>query len=181
MRARINGDERKQRREENRRQRECLRAFDAELFTYTGQVAWFLPAIFSFILLVYFAIPVQEMDGDFFLPAFLSAWMPYFVRLPYTYGPFIDNKRESIRDRLRYLPVSQAQYVRVRMGYLLRFHWKLAAAGLVLQCLFALGIEKRIELWNVLYATGFLLLEPLAVGLVQLALENTFNRSLKED
>ena len=44
-----------------KQQRNVIREFDKELFTYTGQVAWFMPGIISFLLICLMAIPFQEI------------------------------------------------------------------------------------------------------------------------
>lgn len=163
-------------REDERRQRELLRKFDADLFTYTGQIAWLLPGIFSFLLLILIAIPVQEFmkDEEPLIWCYMGAiacgvsvavlW-PYLV-LSDGFTP--QQKNAKISRKLRYLPVSRRQFIYVRIEYLHRYIWKLAVIGLALQCLFALGIEKQIGVVNILYVVIELYVVPMLFGALEL-------------
>lgn len=77
----------KNRKEREKEERARIREFDKELFSYTGQIAWFLPGLFSFILLVMVAIPVQELELNdkmlWMIDFMLAGWVSYFVLLPY--------------------------------------------------------------------------------------------------
>ena len=53
---------RQETREEQAQQRRRLREFDKELFSYTGQIAWLLPGLFSFVVLGLMCIPVSVVD-----------------------------------------------------------------------------------------------------------------------
>ena len=157
-------------------QRKRLREFDRELFSYTGQIAWLVPGIFSFAVLGLMCIPVQEIrSGDSYLGVMIfmvCVLIPYFVLLPYV--NITDtferpkNNRNMTYDKLKYLPISRKQYILVRMGYLFRYMWKLALAGGAVQCIFAVGETGRVELVNIAYAASVLLLMPLAVGWIQM-------------
>lgn len=161
----------KNRKEREKEERARIREFDKELFSYTGQIAWFLPGLFSFILLVMVAIPVQELELNdkmlWMIDFMLAGWVSYFVLLPYvnvTDSLMPRQKKSGTYRKLKYLPVSKKQYRRVRMAYLFRFLWKLALIGLVMQCLGAAADLKSITVWNVLYAIGVLLVYPLFLG-----------------
>lgn len=160
---------------ESLEQRRRLREFDKELFSYTGQIAWLLPGIFSFIVLILMCIPVQEIEkGDHlvWITAFVGIWISYGILLPYinitdTFERQKNNRNRTY-DKLKYLPVSGKQYIIVRMGYLFRFVWKLTAAGTAAQCIFAAVGAGGAELVNVAYAVGVLMIIPLAAGWLQL-------------
>lgn len=147
-----------------------IREFDKELFSYTGQIAWFLPGLFSFILVALMGIPVQEItrDSKFGVIGFiLAAWISYFVLQPYvnvTDSLTRQQKKSGTYRKLKYLPVSKKQYRRVRMAYLFRYLWKLALIGLVLQCVMAAVDGNSVTVWNILYAVGILLVCPLFLG-----------------
>lgn len=168
---------REQKRQETKAQRDRLREFDRELFSYTGQIAWLLPGLFSFLLLILMGIPVQEIereDGALWWSVFmLVICNTFFVLQPYI--NITDTfERQSGRhnrtyDKLKYLPVSRRQYIAVRMGYLFRFTWKIALAGTVIQCIFAAVALGSVDFINVVYAAAALLLVPLAVGWLLLA------------
>lgn len=159
---------------EARKQRELIRAFDKELFSYTGQVAWFLPGIFSVILLCLTAIPVQKINREdtvmLFVMINMIIWLSYTILLPYvdvSDGTDTQKKRRRTYDLLKYLPVSKAQYRRVRMEYLFRYLWKLTLIGLVLQCGFAFLSVKRIDIINIVYAIIMLFVIPMVSGWFQ--------------
>lgn len=159
------------RKKREREERARIREFDKELFSYTGQVAWFLPGIFSFVLIILMIIPVQEavhssiaIWPNFFM---LATWSTYFLLLPYvsvTDSVTPQKKTRSTYAKLKYLPVSKKQYRRVRMEYLLRYLWKVTLIGLVVQCTAAAAVLKSVTVWNVLYVVGILLVYPLLLG-----------------
>lgn len=169
--------DREQKKEEGRRQRAILRKFDANLFTYTGQIAWLWPVLGSFLELILMAIPVQEYMADedrfmmFWLPFFFAFGISYALLWPYTIlsdGFTPQQKNAKISRKLRYLPISRRQFIYVRLGYLHRYLWKVTAIGLALQCLFALGIEKQIGIINILYVVAVLYAGPMILGGIQL-------------
>ncbi len=159
------------RKEEAKRQRELLRAFDKELFSYTGQLAWFIPALFSFLLLIYLFIPVQETMDDMTLaiwvPTYFTLMIAYFVLHPYILiqdSASANKKVQPTHLKLRYLPVSKRQYRIVRMGYLFRFFWKLGLAGTIIQCGMAL-LTHTFGIANILYCIAIFGVLPMLVGL----------------
>lgn len=158
-----------------KQQRNVIREFDKELFTYTGQIAWFLPGIFSFLLICLMAIPFQELGRDdnivWVVGCYLSGWISYLVLQPYLYttDTFSPRNTTSITyNKLRYLPVSRKQYNRVRLGYVIRYVWKLTLIGLTVQCLSAFLTTGTVTVWNVLYGIGILFVAPLLIGWLQL-------------
>ena len=66
------------------------------------------------------------------------------------------------------LPVSRKQYNRVRLGYVIRYVWKLTLIGLTVQCLSAFLTTGTVTVWNVLYGIGILFVAPLLIGWLQL-------------
>lgn len=161
--------------ENEKKQRELLRKFDKELFTYTGGIAWFPVSMFSFICLVLQSIPVQELQNDsanIWLPyCMFIIWISYCVLSPYVNmtEAFTPHQRQNkTYDKLKYIPVSKKQYRIVRMGYLFRYMWKLAVAGLVVQCTFSLAITKYLDVWNILYVAAILFVLPLVAGWLML-------------
>lgn len=159
------------RKEREKEERARIREFDKDLFSYTGQIAWFLAGLFSFILLVLMVIPVQEIargDGAIrVMCIMIPGWISYAVLLPYvnvTDSLTPRQKNSGTYRKLKYLPVSKKQYRRVRMAYLFRFLWKLALIGIVIQCVVAAADLKSVTVWNVLYVIGILLVYPLFLG-----------------
>lgn len=162
--------------ESEKKQRELLRKFDKELYTYTGGgIAWFVNSVFCFISLLLQAIPVQELQNDnaniWLSYCMFIIWITYCVLLPYVNmtEPFTPYQRQNkTYDKLKYLPVSKKQYRIVRMGYLFRYMWKLTAAGLVVQCAFSLAIMKYLDVWNIIYVVAILFVLPLVFGWLML-------------
>lgn len=167
---------RQEARKEQAEQRRRLREFDKELFSYTGQIAWLLPGLFTFVVLGLMCIPIQEAgSGDSYpgIVTFLSGlWISFCVLQPYVNVTDTferpKNNRSRTYDKLKFLPVSRKQYISVRMGYLFRYLWKLTLAGGAVQCIFAAVDLGRVEPVNVAYAVGVLLLIPLVSGWIQL-------------
>lgn len=159
-------------------QRKRIREFDKELFSYTGQIAWFLPGIFTFLLMILMFIPVQELaKGDsiiYMWAAMCAIWISIFVLQPYmfTTEPFAGAPQKIHRtyDKLKYLPVSKKQYNLVRLGYLFRYTWKLTVVGMFIQCLPAALIAGYMDIWNVLYVIAVLLFTPMLAGWLQIKL-----------
>ncbi len=170
MRSYKNEDYRNRKKREQE-ERARIREFDKELFSYTGQVPWVLPGIFSFVLIVLMAVPVQEIVHDatvIWLNVFtIAIWGTFYVLLPYVnVTDFLTPKKKTSAtySKLKYLPVSKKQYRRVRMEYLFRYLWKQALIGLVVQCAVAAAVLRSVTVWNVLYVVGFLLVFPLLLG-----------------
>lgn len=137
----------------------------------SGQVAWFLPGMFSFLLLIVMAIPVQEIvsdgEGIWLSGMLFPMWISYGILRPYintTDAVMPQQEKSRTWDKLKYLPVSKRQYNLVRIKYVFNFVWKLTAVGMILQCVSALICIKRIEAGNILYAAGILFVVPLMVG-----------------
>ena len=149
-----------EKREEQAGQRRRLREFDKELFSYTGQIAWFLSGLFAFAVLGLMCTPVQEAgSGDSYpgIVTFLSGiWISWSVLQPYVNVTDTferpKNNRSRTYDKLKYLPVSR----------------KLTLAGGAVQCIFTAADLGRVEPVNVAYAVGVLFLIPMASGWIQL-------------
>lgn len=160
--------------ENEERQRELLKAFDKELFSYTGQIAWFLPALFSFILLGIMCIPFQEIKNEGSIisaPIMLTLFTAFYVLAPYVYSndSFTPQQPKSpTYGKLKYLPISKKQYIFVRMGYVYRYFKRLTIIGLVLHCIISMLAYHTLTLENILYVLIILFLLPLAMGFIQL-------------
>lgn len=175
MRGYKNEDYRNRKRREQE-ERTRIREFDKELLSYTGQVAWFVPVIFSVVLIVLMVVPVQEVAHGakiIWLNGFMMVtWFTFYTLQPYVHvTDFLTPKKKTSAtySKLKYLPVSKKQYRRVRMEYLFRYVWKQALIGLVVQCAVAAAALKSVTVWNVLYVVAFLLVLPLLLGWLALS------------
>lgn len=172
-------------RQNKKDQRKRIREFDKELFSYTGQIAWLLPGIFSFIAMILMFIPVQEMgSGDRFLylqVPISTIWISIFILQPYlfTTEPFAGSRQKIRRtyNKLKYLPVSKKQYDLVRLGYLFRYTWKLTAVGMLIQCLSAVLLAGYMDIRNILYTTAVLFVTPMLAGWLQIKLYGMTRRA----
>lgn len=157
-----------------KQQREKIKAFDKELFSYTGQVAWFVPALISFFQLILMIIPYQEWaeEHDFlWFTIYLPMLISYLVLLPYvntTDALSPQQKKNKTYDKLKYLPISKKQYILARMKYLFRYFSRLTIIGLILQCIFSLLIAKDLGIANILYVLITLFVIPMIFGRLQL-------------
>lgn len=159
------------------KEKEVLRSFDKELFSHTGKLSWFNSGLFSFLLLILLALPIQEISKEdrvcIYSGIILSCWLTFYILLPYIN---ITDSLERIQPnsstytKLKYLPISKKQYILVRMGYLFRFFRNLMILGMIVQCTTAL-ISKCFGIENVLYIIGMLFVLPMLVGWLDL----TFN------
>lgn len=155
-------------------QKEKIKAFDKELFSYTGQVAWFVPALISFFQLIFMIVPYQEWaeEHDFlWFSIYLPMLISYLVLLPYvntTDALSPQQKKNKTYDKLKYLPISKKQYILARMEYLFRYFSRLTIIGLILQCIFSLLIAKDLGIANILYAIITLFVIPMTFGQLQL-------------
>lgn len=158
----------------DKEQRMRIREFDKELFSYTGQIAWFLPGIFSFLAMIMIFIPVQVPDskGFYIYEPMFTIWISVFVLQPYlnTTEPFAGARQKIHRtyDKLKYLPVSRKQYNLVRLGYLFRYTWKLTVVGMFIQCLSVALFVGYVDIWNVVYVMAVLFVAPMLAGWLQI-------------
>lgn len=175
----LTGDENVIPQKENEaRQRELLRKFDKELYTYTrNPVAWFPISIVTILCLSSQIIPAQDIWADSHVwstALVFIALIPSLVLSPYvnTAEPFIPNQKISrTYDKLKYLPVNRKQYRIVRMGYLFHYVWKVTIAGLALQCAVSLAAAKYLDIWNIVYPISILFVLPLIGGWLWLKLQ----------
>lgn len=135
-----------------------IEEFDEKLFSYTGQIAWFLPGIFSFCSICLGAIPFSEYDKSdmrlIMIICYLVFMITYFVLQPYLwcngYGNKVNTKSDSIYRVLKHIPVSKRIFISSRMKYLFRYTWKLAAIVMVVRLIVDL-LSKSFLIVNYLY------------------------------
>lgn len=154
-------------------QRKNIKAFQKELFSYTGQIAWFLPGFFSFVLLIFAMIPMQVMFeqpdyGVFCIMLVMLCYLAFLVLSPYvnvTDSLERRQKNSATWGKLKNLPVSRRQYVRVLLMRLVSFFWKLTLIAMILQFVCADPLfEIRPGFLNFLYIAGAYFVVPVAWG-----------------
>lgn len=148
-----------------------IEEFDEKLFSYTGQIAWFLPGIFSFCSIALGAIPFSEFDKSdrelILIMCYLVCMITYFVLQPYLwcngFGNKLNAKSDSIYKVLKHIPVSKRIFISSRMKYLFRYIWKLAAIVMVIRLIVDL-VSKSFLIVNYLYVILCYFVIPMLVG-----------------
>ena len=153
------------------KQRELIRSFDREHLSYTGQVPWALPGLFSFMGGIISCLPWNREDffGILNFSLLISVWIPYFLLLPYQETAYRNQpmeKKQKIYQVLQYLPVSVKQIRIVRIQYIWNYLWKFSLVMVLLQtissCIFA-----RFSFVNILWVASFSLVLPMGMGILQ--------------
>ncbi|MBQ8823520.1 MAG: hypothetical protein IJZ82_12830 [Lachnospiraceae bacterium] len=160
-----------------KKQQQILDAFFKEFFTWSADNVgyWIVAGIFIFIHGIFLAFPYQMMgieDSDITLVQ-VFAYMGYFMYItPYLH--FTEKGRViKLKEKLKYLPISQKQLRLYRLRKLLIFSLKLFAVFLLLQLFFSLVAYHEITLGNILYPLlcGFVF--PFALNSIVIIFENT--------
>lgn len=166
----------------HKQQKECLENFDKQLFTYTGQVAWFLPALFAFFGIGLGAIPFSSYDNtdisSIAYMIYVSCAMTYYVLHPYLwcngFGDKKQSKSDSIFGILKTLPVSKEVFVVTRMKYLFRYIWKVTAIVMMIQVVISL-ISKNFFVGNYLFVLLVFMGIPSVFGYMVLKIHTKAN------
>jgi hypothetical protein len=159
--------------EQDRKQQELLKEFDKELFTYTGQIAWFLPGMISFIVLILGAIPVSENSRFSILyMIYLVAFLVIYILFPYEYcNEFLKRQKKTdiIYNKLKYIPISRKNFICVRMEYLFKYLWKLCLIELVIHVIISIA-SRSFHVVDYIYVVVFMFVLPMAFGWFKLTI-----------
>lgn len=161
---------------EDKKQQQKLKEFDRTLRESTGQLAWFLYGMFAAIALMLGMVLI--FDGIFYQDAWLIlcyvwmvVYMDNYVLAPYQWSNETFSQRmpksDAVSKILRFVPVSQKNYIRVRMQYLWKFVWKFAAFAMLIvigsmSLMHAFSVVKTVE-GVLLYLVG-----PMFFGYIEL-------------
>lgn len=160
---------------EDKKQQQNLKNFDRTLRESTGQLVWFLYAIFAACALVLSFILIYDRidwENAWTILSYICmvAWMDTYILAPYRWGNESFSKRvpqsDSISKILMYVPLSAKGYIRVRMGYLWRSLWKFAAFGMLI-LLGSMGVMHAFSFVKVMEGVVLLLLFPLLIGYIE--------------
>lgn len=159
---------------EDKRQLEKLKTFDRTLKESTGQLAWFLYGMFAIYTLMmgYLFLYDAGTDNHLLVISYLcaEAWMVTFFLAPYRWGNETFSRRvprsDSVSKILRYVPVSEKNYIRVRMGYLWKFMWKFAIAALVI-LLGMMEVSHTFSIGKIMEGTALFLGIPMLTGYIE--------------
>ena len=127
---------------EDKMQQQKLKEFDRTLRESTGQLAWFLYWMFAAFALMLGMVLIFDgiFDQDAWLMILCYVWMVVYmdnyVLAPYQWSNETFSQRmpksDAVSKILRFVPVSQKNYIRVRMQYLWKFVWKFAAFAMLI-------------------------------------------------
>lgn len=126
---------------EDKKQQENLKNFDRSLKESTGQLAWFLYWMFAAVVLMVGLVLIFDgmFDHDAWLLlgyVWMVVYMDNYVLAPYQWSNETFSQRmpksDAVSKILRFVPVSQKNYIRVRMQYLWKFVWKFAAFAMLI-------------------------------------------------
>ncbi len=163
-----------ERKEAEKRQRELLYAFDKEWITYSSHGEEILKVFCIIILLILMMIPLKspgDLTENYFFIYFASFSFAEAVLMSYSTITEIDNNRKktvSVYRKLRYVPISRKQYVRVRLEYLFRVAWKVTLAGLILHCGMTFLCYHQIGIWNLIHVLFVLFVVPMIFGWLEI-------------
>lgn len=112
---------------EDKMQQQKLKEFDRTLRESTGQLAWFLYWMFAAVVLMVGLVLIFDgmFDHDAWLLlgyVWMVVYMDNYVLAPYQWSNETFSRRmpksDAVSKILRFVPVSQKNYIRVRMQYL---------------------------------------------------------------
>ncbi|MBE5953405.1 MAG: hypothetical protein E7257_04525 [Lachnospiraceae bacterium] len=146
--------------------------FYKEYYTYdiSNVGYWLIAGIFTFIQLVFSAIPMQQLmkegiDSEFLtIMAILIAFPVYFYLQPFVIGN-LNGRVGSIYSRIKYLPVSLKSIRLYRFKMMLRFVLKVFSICTALQVGLSLLIFHGITWQTVVFLLVYDFLIPFLVGL----------------
>ena len=159
---------------EDKRQLEKLKTFDRTLKESTGQLAWFLYGMFAIYTLMmgYLFLYDAGTDNHLLVISYVcvEAWMVTFFLAPYRWGNETFSRRvprsDSVSKILRYVPVSEKNYIRVRMGYLWKFMWKFTIAALLI-LLGMMEVSHTFSIGKIVQGTVLFLGIPMLTGYIE--------------
>ena len=168
---------------EDKKQQENLKNFDRNLKESTGQLAWFLYWMFAAIVLMLGMVLI--FDGIFYRDAWLLlgyvwmvVYMDNYVLALYQWSNETFSQRmpksDAVSKILRFVPVSQKNYIRVRMQYLWKFVWKFAAFAMLI-VIGSMSFTQNFSLVRVMEGVLLFLAGPILIGYIELK-ESLFYR-----
>lgn len=139
-------------REQNRLQREKIRAFDKnEIDSYTTLMNHILCGMFTVFAVMLLMFPVQEDEYVTLYGGLFALWAAFYRINQYTKVKEGENKIVSLYDKLKYLAIDRKQIILVRIEYLFRFQSKVLLAALVAQIVGAYLASGKVTWENILW------------------------------
>lgn len=161
---------------EDKMQQEKLKKFDQILRESTGQLVWLLYWLFAVFALM--AGLVLIFDGLFDRDAWILlgyvwmiVWMDSYVLLPYRWSNESFSQRmtksDSVSKILRFIPISEKNYICVRMQYLWKFVWKFGAFAMLI-VIGSMGFTQSFSAVKAVEGILLFLIGPMLIGYIEL-------------
>ena len=169
---------------EDKMQQQKLKEFDCTLRESTGQLVWFLYWMFAAVVLMVGLVLIFDgmFDHDAWLLlcyVWMVVYMDNYVLTPYQWSNETFSRRmpksDAVSKILRFVPVSQKNYIRVRMQYLWKFVWKFAAFAMLI-VIGSMSFTQNFSLVRVMEGVLLFLAGPMLIGYIELK-ESLFYRS----
>ncbi len=150
--------------QEERMQRERIRAFDRELmegdadWAFASKILYYIMGTLGCFMMLFPFGPAVDPD---LRVIYVLAWLFLGMAVLCRMQPYIYVAGERISAMLAYIPADRALMRRVRRQYLRRYLQKLGTVCLVLQQ-FGAFVNGTWSFWNLIYPVGMILLLYLA-------------------
>lgn len=161
---------------EDKKQQQKLKEFDRTLRESTGQLAWFLYGMFAAFALMLGMVLI--FDGIFDQDAWLMilcyvcmvVYMDNYVLAPYQWSNETFSQRmpksDAVSKILRFVPVSQKNYIRVRTQYLWKFVWKFGAFAMLI-VIGSMSFTQNFSLVRAMEGVLLFLAGPMLIGYIE--------------
>ena len=160
---------------EDKMQQQKLKEFDRILRESTGQLAWFLYWIFAAVVLMVGLVLIFDgmFDHDAWLLlgyVWMVVYMDNYVLAPYQWSNETFSQRmpkaDAVSKILRFVPVSQKNYIRVRMQYLWKFVWKFGAFAMLI-VIGSMGFMHVFSIVKAAEGVLLFLIGPMVIGYIE--------------
>lgn len=160
---------------EDKKQQQNLKEFDRTLRESTGQLVWLLCWMFAaFALMVGLVLIFDGIVGRDAWILLGYVWMVVlmdsYVLAPYRWSNESFSQRvpqsDSVAKILQFVPLSEKNYICVRMQYLWKFVWKFAAFAMLI-VIGSMGFTQHFSIERLLEAVLLFLVGPILIGFIQ--------------
>lgn len=161
---------------EDKKQQQKLKEFDRTLRESTGQMVWFLYWMFAaFVLMTGLVLIFDGIVGHDAWILLGYVWMVVlmdsYVLSPYRWSNESFSQRvpqsDSVEKILQFVPLSEKNYICVRMQYLWKFVWKFGAFAMLV-VIGSMGFMHAFSVVKVAEGVLLFLIGPMFFGYVEL-------------
>lgn len=160
---------------EDKKQQQKLKEFDRTLRESTGQLVWLLYWMFAAVALMVGLVLIFDgiFDHDAWLLlgyVWMVIYMDSYVLSPYRWSNESFSQRvpksDSVAKILQFVPVSEKNYICVRMQYLWKFVWKFGAFAMLI-VIGSMGFTQNFSLVRVVEGILLFLVGPMFIGYIE--------------